>query len=473
MAIQINPKIIAAGRSPDLHDALAAWQTGQISALQTLDAQLAAARTEACQNSWVRLFESEARAQASAADAGRQAGLPAPRLAGLSVSVKDLFDVAGHPATGGSCSLSGEHSALGGAPAAATADALAVARLRAAGASLIGHSNLSEFAFSGVGINPHHGTPANAVAAAVDAVARIPGGSSSGGAAALAQGCCWASLGSDTGGSIRIPAALQGLVGFKNTAALTPLAGCIPLSPTLDTACAITLSVRDAVLLHEVLADRRLHLAGRPLAQRRLAVPSTLMLSDLEPAVAQAFDAALAALRQAGAQIDTLHCPELDELAALNAQGGFAAAESWAWHRHRLGQQSAEYDPRVAARIRRGEHMLAADYLDLHTARQDWIRRLRQRLAGYDAALSPTVPLTAPPLAPLLDDDDLFFRTNLLLLRNPAVVNFYDGCALSLPCQAPGQLPVGLMIWSGAGQDDTVLDLGLVASRSLAARGAH
>ncbi|HET6598773.1 MAG TPA: amidase, partial [Burkholderiaceae bacterium] len=318
-------------------------------------------------------------------------------------------------------------------------------------------TNMSEFAFSGVGINPHHGTPANPATLSLDVEPRIPGGSTSGGAVSVASGAAWAALGSDTGGSIRIPAALQGLVGFKNTARLTPLDGAIPLSTTLDTSCAITRSVRDAVLLHELLADRAVCLGSRPLAASSFAIPTTLMLDALEPTVATAFERAIGALRAAGARVEEIALPPLDELARLNA-GGFSAAESWAWHRGRLDEHEAAYDPRVAQRIRRGERMSAADYIDLIHQRQDWIARMEITLRRFDALLSPTLPCVAPPIAPLLADDEAFFSVNGRLLRNPSVVNFLDGCALSLPCHAIGEMPVGLMVWSGALRDDTVLD---------------
>lgn len=473
MDIQVNPKIIAARRTVDLHDALGQLHAQPQAATGHAQRQIALAQSDAGQGAFLRVFEASALLQARQADARRQQGMPAGRLAGLGISIKDLFDVAGQPATGGSRVLDGQHSALCGLLAAQTPDSAAVARLRAAGASFTGHTQLSEFAFSGLGLNPHHGTPANPVTAVIDPVPRIPGGSTSGGAVSVAIGASWAALGSDTGGSIRIPAALQGLVGFKNTQHLTPRDGCIPLSTTLDTACAITLSVRDAVLLHEVLADRTVRLSGRPLHRARFAVPTDLMLEQLAPAVAQAFERSLAALRAAGAEVVMLALPELAELSQLNAQGGFSAAESWAWHRARLARHAELYDPRVALRIRRGERLQAADYLDLLQARQDWCRRVSQRLRGFDAALSPTVPLTAPPLQPLLDDDTLFFQTNALMLRNPAVVNFLDGCALTLPCQQAGELPVGLMLWSVAGQDDVVLDLGLAAEACLHAAGAR
>ncbi|MDE2452745.1 MAG: amidase [Burkholderiales bacterium] len=423
-------------------------------------ASFEAAAQPALGPAYLRRFDAQARTAAAAVDGQYAAGAPLPPLAGLAVSVKDLFDVAGWPTTAASKVLAGAEPAASDSPV--------VARLRAAGAALTGHTNLSEFAFSGVGINPHHGTPPNAATAKLDPTPRIPGGSTSGGAVTVAGGAAWAALGSDTGGSIRIPAALQGLVGFKNTQRLTPLEASVPLSTTLDTACAITRSVRDAVLLHEVLAARRVHLAGKPLAALRLALPQTLMLDALEPAVAAAFEAALRALRDAGARIEPVALSELAELAAINAGGGFSAAESWAWHRQLIEAEGERYDPRVALRIRRGAAMSAADYIELGQARRRWIGRVEAALAGFDAALSPTVPMVAPALAPLVDDDEAFFACNARLLRNPSAVNFLDGCALSLPCQAPGALPVGLMVWGPALADDAVLGASLEIERRLA-----
>ncbi len=444
----------------DLQAARAAITSGRSTAVDLMLQSLQVADAPVCSRAFIRRFDGGARAAAASVDAQRVQGTPVPPLAGLAVSIKDLFDVAGLPSTGGSASM------LDAAPA--TSDCTAVARLRAAGAALIGHTNLSEFAYSAVGINPHHGTPLNAGTLALDPTPRAPGGSTSGGATSVAAGAAWAALGSDTGGSIRIPAALQGLVGFKNTQRLTPLDGCIPLSSTLDTSCALTRSVRDAVLLHEVLAARQVALQRRPARLIRLAVPTTLMLDELEPAVASAFEAALRALRGAGMVVDEIGLPPLQRLASLNAQGGFSAAESWAWHRARLADRADRYDPRVAMRIRRGQAMGAADYVDLIDARRAWIADMRATIAGYDALLSPTVPMVAPPLAPLLASDDAFFATNGRLLRNPAVVNFLDGCALSLPCHAPGQLPVGLMLWADAMADDRVLSVSLAVESALA-----
>ena len=446
----------------DLTAAAQAIRLGAQRAEALLDDSLA--RADQALHSFIRRFDAGARVLAREVDRHPAAAAP---LAGLAVSVKDLFDVRGQPTTAGSLALSDAQPA--------SADAPAVARLRTAGAALIGHTNLSEFAFSGVGINPHHGTPANLGTARLDATPRVPGGSTSGGASSVAGGAAWAALGSDTGGSIRIPAALQGLVGFKSTARLVPTEGCIPLSTTLDTACAITLSVRDAQLLHEVLAARRVSHAGRSLKELRLALPTTLMLDGLDATVARAFERAVATLRNAGAHIDEIALPALHELADLNAAGGFPAAESWAWHRRLLAGKEALYDPRVAKRIRRGEAMSAAAYIDLMHARSGWIARMQQAMQGYDAMLSPTVPIVAPPLAPLLADDKAFFAANALLLRNPAAINFLDGCALSLPCQADDELPVGLMVWSEALADDRVLEVSLAIEAALKGRwpGGH
>lgn len=448
---------------PDLVSVAERLARGQSSSMDLLDRNLAAAEAPACSGAFIRRFDQPARAQAQAADALRAAGAPGGPLGGVAVSIKDLFDVAGQPTTGGSAAMADA--------APAPADCPAVARLRKAGAVLVGHTNLSEFAFSGVGINPHHGTPANAGTLQLDATPRVPGGSTSGGATSVASGAAWAALGSDTGGSIRIPAALQGLVGFKNTQRLTPLEGCIPLSSSLDTACAITLSVRDAVRVHGVLAAREPQMRDRPIQGWRLAVPTTLMLDGLEPEVERAFHRALTTLRGRGAQIVELALPPLARLAALNAQGGFAAAESWAWHRARLAERGDRYDPRVAMRIRRGESMGAADYLDLIQARKAWVRDMDGLLEPFDAMLSPTVPMVAPPVEPLQADDAAFFDVNGRLLRNPSAVNFLDGCALSLPCQAPGELPVGLMVWGPAMADDRVLAVSLAIEAALAEAG--
>ncbi|HSV47820.1 MAG TPA: amidase [Ramlibacter sp.] len=446
----------------DLIATRAHLRAGASSATAQMERCVGIAGSAACRHAFVRpLFD------AAHATAARPQALAAP-LAGLAVSVKDLFDLEGQPTPAGSAVLA---DAL-----PAQADAAAVARLKAAGAAVLGRTNMTEFAFSGVGINPHHGTPANPADAAV---ARIPGGSSSGAAVSVATGAAFIGLGSDTGGSIRIPAALCGIVGFKNTAHLTPLHGALPLSSTLDTVCAMTRSVRDAILAHEVLAARSVVRSAAPLSLYRLAVARTTMLDSLEAAVARAFDRSLALLSRAGARIEEIALPEIGELGSLQATGGFSAAESYAWHRELLQSRGDGYDPRVRARIERGAQMQAHEYVTLVAQRAQWMRRVAAALRGFDAVLSPTVPMVAPPIAQLAPRDgkdaaqdaardEAFFLVNAALLRNTSVVNMLDGCAISIPCQMPGELPVGLMIWQSALRDDTVLNLALQAEAALA-----
>jgi aspartyl-tRNA(Asn)/glutamyl-tRNA(Gln) amidotransferase subunit A len=436
----------------DLHAARLNLLAGGTDARTELERAVGISESPACAHVFTRTLFDEARQQVALS-------VPQSRLSGLAFTAKDLFDIEGQPTPAGSVVLS--H-----APAA-KADAVAVARLRAAGGVPTGRTNMSEFAFSGVGVNPHHGTPANASDAATP---RIPGGSSSGAAISVATGAAFIGLGSDTGGSIRIPAALNGIVGFKSTARLVPADGALPLSTTLDTVCAMTRSVRDAVAAHEILAALRVTAGAASLGAYRLAVVKNVFFDGIEPAVAHAFESALRTLRAEGAQVDEIALPELAQLQAINATGGFSAAESYAWHRLLLERSGAGYDPRVAQRILRGAGMKAHEYIDLANARRAWIAGVEAALAPYDAVLSPTVPITAPTtasVAPGAERDDEFFRVNALLLRNPSVINMLDGCAISLPCHAAGELPVGVMLWHAALHDDTVLAIALQAERAL------
>ena len=393
---------------------------------------------------FTRLYEEAALATARWADAQQRAGVHLGPLAGQPVSIKDLYDVAGETTLAGSVVREGEP--------VAQADAPAVARLRAAGAALIGKTNMTEFAYSGVGINPHRGTPVNP---ADGQVARIPGGSSSGAAVSVALGLAVAGLGSDTGGSIRVPAALCGLVGFKSTQSRVPTAGAFPLSHTLDTVCAMTRSVRDCLRVDAVLSGAALPVVTRPVKGLRLVVPQTVVLDAMEPAVARAFERALSTLSAAGAELVELPMLELAQVSDINGPvvGGFSAVESWTTLREVMRTQRHRMDPRVAARVAPGEQASAADYLDMHRRRQGWIARVTHVLAPFDALLCPTVPLVAPPIEALRDHDEAFFRANGLLLRNTFLINLLDGCAFSLPCHAPDELPVGLMLAAPGGQD--------------------
>jgi aspartyl-tRNA(Asn)/glutamyl-tRNA(Gln) amidotransferase subunit A len=431
------------------------------SASEELAASIAIAESAECRHAFLSPDFDAAKRTAPGAAA---AGLP---LAGLSVSAKDLFDVAGQVTSAGS-------AVLADAPPAAL-DCPAVARLKAAGGTVLGRTNMSEFAFSGVGINPHYGTPSNP---SDPAIARVPGGSSSGAAVSVATGAAFIGLGSDTGGSIRIPAALCGIVGFKNTARLTPTLGALPLSTTLDTVCAMTRSVRDAILAHEILAQRTVTRSHVPLAGYRLAVATSAMLDGMDATVARAFERAVRTLRDAGAHVEEIPLAEISELGSIQPLGGFAAAESYAWHRQLLERKGAGYDPRVRFRIERGATIKAWEYIDLIRARAAWTARIATALLGFDAVLSPTVPIVASPIARLAPADGIdakqdaardeeFFRVNALLLRNPSAINMLDGCAISIPCHDDGELPAGLMIWQSAMRDDTVLNIALRAEAAL------
>jgi amidase/aspartyl-tRNA(Asn)/glutamyl-tRNA(Gln) amidotransferase subunit A len=439
---------------PDLLETRSALRTGASTPAAELERCIAAAQAPANAHTFLQTHFDTARTTAV------QSGIGHQPLAGLSVSVKDLFDIAGQPTAAGSTALAGSTPAPQDSPA--------VARLRAAGASLIGRTNMVEFAFSGVGVNPHFGTPAafDGRFGALPGEARVPGGSSSGAAVSVATGAAFVGLGSDTGGSIRIPAALNGIVGFKNTQRLVPTTGAVPLSTTLDTACAMTRSVRDAILVHELLSATRVTRSPAPLAGYRLAVPTTLFLDGMDATVAKAFERTLGILRRAGARIDTIALPEAAEQPAY----GFSPPEAYAWHRGLLATKGAQYDPRVRARIEKGATLAAWEYIALLDLRRAWQARMHAAIDRYDALLSPTVPITAPTIAsvaPGAERDEEFFRVNTLLLRNTSLVNLLDGCALSLPCHVQGELPVGLMVWHGALRDDGVLNAGLRIEKAL------
>jgi aspartyl-tRNA(Asn)/glutamyl-tRNA(Gln) amidotransferase subunit A len=326
---------------------------------------------------------------------------------------------------------------------------------------------MTEFAFSGLGINPHYGTPRNPWDRAAG---RIPGGSSSGAAVSVADGMAVAAVGSDTGGSVRIPSALCGLTGFKPTARRVPLDGALPLSTSLDSIGPLAASVRCCAIVDAILAGEAVDLpAAAELADLRLAVPADVVLDGLDDDVARAFEAACARLSGAGARIRRIAVPGFSGLAALHARGTFAAAEAWAWHRGHIEASAAAYDPRVVSRIAGGAKIGAADYIDLIAARRRWIGAVQSCIGGFDAMLMPTVPQVAPHIEPLVRDEAAYFKANGLMLRNPTLINFLDGCALSLPCHAPGAAPVGLTIASTAGADRRVLAIGQAAERVLRA----
>lgn len=405
---------------------------------------------------FLTVHRESALASADRIDATRKRGATLLPLAGLPVSIKDNFDEAGITTLAGS-------TVLKGAPPAAR-DATAVARLRAAGAVIIGRTNMTEFAYSGVGINPHYGTPRNTFDRPA---ARIPGGSSSGAAVSVADGMAWAAIGTDTGGSVRIPAALNGLVGFKPSAHRVPLEGVLPLSTTFDSVGPIARSVPDCVLLDRVLAADDLELPVLSLRGLRLAVPQTITLDELSPAVANAFAAALTRLSTAGATITETSMAVFTRAAVVNPRGAISSAEAFKWHRRWLESGVDQYDPRVLARIRPGESISDSVYAGLLEGRRQFVREVEAAAQGYDAMLMPTTPETAPTIAEVIASDESYFRMNSRMLRNPGLVNVFDGCALSIPCHAPGTAPVGFMIAGLRDHDARILAIGQAAEAIL------
>lgn len=446
------------GEPQTLEALAAALARGQTTSRQLVEECLA--RIAASDGEGARAFLSvnaAALRAADAMDALRAAGAAPSPFAGIPISVKDLFDIAGETTRAGSRALANA------APAAR--DAAVVARLKAAGFIVIGRTNMTEFAFSGVGINPHYGTPRNPWDRAVG---RIPGGSSSGAGVSVADGMAYVGIGTDTGGSCRIPAALCGVVGFKPTARLVPTTGAIPLSTTLDSIGPLARSARCCATVHGFLSGDLRALDVPPVRGLRLAAVRTVFLNDMEEAVARAYGRALRRLADAGALVDEIDVPEFDEVATMNAKGGFAAAEAYAWHRPLIERAGDSYDPRVLARVQRGAQQSAADYCDLVAARASFIARAERRLAPYDAFLGPTTPIVAPPIA-AFETDEAFARLNLLLLRNPTLINVMDGAALSTPMQEPGAAPCGLMVCGPALSDWRVLGIGAAIADALAA----
>jgi len=331
-----------------------------------------------------------------------------------------------------------------------------VARLRRAGFIVIGRTNMTEFAYSGIGINPHFGTPKGAWQRSVG---HVPGGSSSGAAVSVVDRMVHGALGTDTGGSCRIPAAFNGIVGFKPTQRRVPLDGGVPLSFTLDSFGPLARTVGCCAVLDAVLADESVKpLQPRSIKGMRLAVPTTVALDELEEAVARTFERALETLSRQGALIERIAVPEFLDVGVMNTKGGFAAAESYAWHRYLIISHGNVYDPRVAMRILRGEAISAADYIDLLEMRKSLIARSTVRLAPYDALVLPTTANTPPRIADLADDK-AFTAANLLALRNCTLINMIDGCAISLPCHREGEVPVGLMLAAAGGSDRRIFEL--------------
>jgi aspartyl-tRNA(Asn)/glutamyl-tRNA(Gln) amidotransferase subunit A len=393
---------------------------------------------------FIKVWTTQALAAAEASDALRKAGIVPGPLAGIPVSVKNLCDVAGET------TLSGSRALDDAAPA--KADAPVVARLRAAGAVIVGSTNMSEFAFTGVGANPHYGTPGNPADRS-----RVPGGSSAGAAVSVGDRMAVAALGTDTGGSVRIPAALCGITGFKPTARRVPIDGVIPLSTSLDSIGPLANSVECCAIVDAVFAGEPIDVPeAAPLAGLRCAVPRHYVFDDVDSTVAKAFERACKVLAAKGVMIEHIDLPQLTELPTINARGTLAASEAYAWHKDLIARRGNDYDPNVAPRIQGGARMTAHDYFALLANRADLQKRVSAVTQNYDAVIMPTCAIVAPTIAEV-EATDTFTKKNLLLLRNTTVGNFLDRCAISLPCHAAGELPVGFMIMGETMADKRVL----------------
>jgi len=418
-------------------------------ALARAEVSAVAGATDAGESVFIEL-DVQARERARAVDEARARGEALPRYAGIPISVKDLFDVAGQVTRAGSVVREGS------APAAVTAPA--IQRLLDAGLIPIGRTNMTEFAYSGIGINPHYGTPLNPWDRQTG---RIPGGSSSGAAVSVTDGMALAGIGTDTGGSCRIPAALTGIAGWKPSANRIPLEGVYPLSVSLDSVGVLAADVAGCAVLDDLMAGGSGTIPeSRRASDLRLAVLDHYVMEGMDDTVARSYERALSVLSAAGAVLTEIQLPEIERLPELNARGGIAAREAWDFHAEQLSKAGDRYDPRVADRIRAGAAVNDQELAGIRTARVDMISAFEAAVADFDALLAPTVPIVAPPIA-AFETDDAYVRLNLLLLRNPGLFNFLDGCAISLPIHEPGEAPVGLMLAGPNGQDRSLLSIAL------------
>jgi aspartyl-tRNA(Asn)/glutamyl-tRNA(Gln) amidotransferase subunit A len=405
---------------------------------------------------FMKLYADSARAEAEFADRLRKNGVRRSPVDGLPVSLKDLFDVAGDVTRAGSKIFDGNP--------AAKSDAPAVARLRAAGAVLLGRHNMVEFAFGGVGTNPHYGTPKNPYDRATG---RVPGGSTSGGAVAVADGMCVMALGSDTRGSIRQPSALCGITGFKPTTRRVPRDGAFPLSTTLDSIGPLANSVACCAAYDAILAGESPDpLPELPAKGLRLMLPRSSALDDLDTTVTRTFVSTLSRLTKAGAVLTEVKVPAFDRQAEYFKNGGLAGAESYHIHKPHIGR-AAQYDPRVAKRVMMGWELSAEDYLTILDLRAAFVREVEALAAPYDAIIMPTTPCIAPSIAEATASDEDYFRWNARIMRNTGLINFLDGCAVTLPCQAKGTAPVGLMVCGTAMSDRRTLAVAAAVEQAL------
>ncbi len=399
------------------------------------------------------IYREQAMAAADAADARAKAGISLGVLDGTIMTIKDLFDVAGEVTRAGSKALADDAKP-------ATVDAPVVRRLREGGAVIVAKTNMSEFAYSGIGANPHFGTPGNPADRK-----RVPGGSSSGAAVSAADGMCEIAIGTDTGGSCRIPGALCGIVGYKPSRQRIPTDGAFPLSYSIDSIGPIARSVEACARADAVMAaENFVPLEPAPLAGLRIGVVQGAPLENLDETVAKRFPDAIGRLKQAGARISEETLSLLGDMVQVNSKGGVQPAEAFTVHRDLLSRRADAVDPNVRARLERARNISAADYIDMVRQRARLIRAMDLRLADLDVLAMPTTPIVAPTLQEVAPPDE-FARKNAMLLRNTVIVNFFDLCAISVPIPREGGLPTGLMLIARNGQDHRLFRIAAAVER--------
>ncbi|MFN5700974.1 MAG: amidase [Betaproteobacteria bacterium] len=441
-------------KMPSLAHLNHARQSRGWSSREALEASLSLAGESRAANVLLSTYQESARSAADDADRRNRLGAPQGLLSGALLTIKDLFDVEGQPTVAACPAFSDAPPASRHAPA--------VSRLREAGAVIVGKTNMTELAFTGVGINRHFGTPVNPFSRDEPL---IPGGSSSGAAVSVALGLAMAALGSDTGGSIRVPAALCGLVGFKSTQARVPIAGALSLSHTLDTVCAMANSVEEVLLVDAVISSQQLNPKRRSVRGLRLAVPQNVVLEAIDRDVANAFQRTLSILSGLGAELIDVVWPDFAEIGQIQTPGGLPAAECWNSHRLWIEPRLSQVDPGIGVRLQMGAAVTSGEYSRMLSLRQQWIKSMELTVRPFDAWICPTVPTVAQPIAPLMKDESAFAACNRLILRNTFLVNFMNGCAVTIPIHAEGDLPVGLQIASVCNDDAKLLSIALAVER--------
>ncbi len=436
-------------------------QSGSLDPVALAEESLDAIRAYGDQAIFTRVLETRAKEEAAASSRRLREGRSRGLLDGIPVAWKDLFAIAGLPTTAGSIVLADAEPARD--------DADVVKALKAAGMIAVGRVNMSEFAFSGLGLNPHYGTPLNPLASDV---ARIPGGSSSGSAVAVAAGLVPVSIGTDTGGSVRIPSAFNGLVGYKASRGRYGMAGVFPLAGSLDSLGPLCRSVQDAIWVDAAMRGRFSPEAARAEpAGLSVVVPTNVVMDDAEDGVVAAFEATLSRLSAVGVKIRRAAFPAFDRLFQVMAEyGPLVTAEAFALHHRRLaGPEAKAMDRRVVARTRLGERTTLVGYLEILKVREQLIGEVAAALGPNEFVAYPTVAHVAPALAPLEADDELFVKINGRTLRNTLIGNFLDWCGVSLPCgTGDAGMPVGFLLSAPKNHDERLLGAALALEEIVA-----